>query len=207
MEENKKQTIDEKETFKLCKLLQLSYDYNHLLSVIIGAGNTNSDYSRHHKLYNIALGGECSDDGDASGLYAFPYYVPSEQFNQIINIIGDRIGMIAIDWSVCCEFSIQQIVSLMKQLNKKIVMYIPYRNIKTVFNRYMDDVIKYKEKNAKEIELTLKHTQKSNIIMEFFNDNSDKKYPIKERDIHDNGIDIIYKISYAKFYFNDYIQT
>ena len=56
--------LTELETTKLLTILQSSFTDNYLISIIIGAGNTDSDLIRHQPRYNIALGGICLETND-----------------------------------------------------------------------------------------------------------------------------------------------
>lgn len=198
---NNKMDKKEMDMMKMCRLLQSSYDYNYRVQIIIGAGNTDTDFDRHHLRYNIAIGGNVSNEGDAKGLYAFSFYVPSDPFDQMIDILGDRIGMITIDYSVCCELDAHYIVGLMNRLNRNAVIYIPYRNIRTIFNNNFEDMMANKERNKRIIDLTIKRFVKNGIIMEMCDDNMDQRYPIEKRGILCNGMDIINYMSYAIFSF------
>lgn len=196
--------MDEKEILddtKVCRLLQSSYDYNYLVQIIIGAGNTDTDFDRHHKRYNIAIGGNVSDAGDAKGLVAFPFYVPSAPFDQMIDLLGDRVGMIAIDYSVCCTLDPMYIIGLMRRLNKNAVLYIPFRNIRVIFSYNFEDIMAHKERNRRIISMTVKQFIKNGIVMEMFDDNMNRRYPIEKIDILQNGVDLTNHMSYAIFSF------
>jgi len=187
------------ETTKVLTILQSSFTDNYLISIIIGAGNTDSDLIRHQPRYNIAFGGICLETNDETGLYGFSYYYPSNQFSQTIDILGDQIGLIAVDWSVCCDLSFIDIKTLLDKINSSGSIYIPLRNIKTVFGQYLDDILnrstEIKELNMKIINKMLTN---SKINMEIMMNNSELLYPINKYNLTDPG-DRIYDISYAKF--------
>ena len=191
--------LTELETTKLLTILQSSFTDNYLISIIIGAGNTDSDLIRHQPRYNIALGGICLETNDETGLYGFPYYYPSNQFSQTIDILNDQIGLIAVDWSVCCNLSFLDIKTLLDKINSSGSIYIPLRNIKTVFGQYLDDILNssaiIKESNMNIINKMLSNTK---INMEIKMNNSELLYPINKYNLTDPE-DRIYKISYAKF--------
>ena len=191
--------LTELETTKVLTILQSSFTDNYLISIIIGAGNTESDLIRHQPRYNIALGGICLEKNDETGLYGFPYYYPSNQFSQIIDILNDQIGLIAVDWSVCCNLSFLDIKTLLDKINSSGSIYIPLRNIKTVFGQYLDDILNssaiIKESNMNIINKMLSNTK---INMEIKMNNSELLYPINKYNFTDLE-DRIYGISYARF--------
>jgi hypothetical protein len=191
--------LTELETAKVLTILQSSFTDNYLISIIIGAGNTDSDLIRHQPRYNIAFGGICLEINDDKGLFGFPYYYPSNQFSQTIDILGDQIGIIAVDWSVCCDLSFLEIKTLLNKINSSGSIYIPLRNIKTVFGQYLDDILNssaiIKESNMKIINKMLSN---SKINMEIKMNNSELLYPINKYNATDSE-DRICDISYAKF--------
>lgn len=187
------------EITKIITILESSFNDNFLVSIIIGSGNINSDLERHLDKYNIAFGGLCSETGDKKGLYGFPYYYPSNQFNQTINILGNKINLITIDWSVCCDLKFNEIISLVYKINENGSIYIPLRNIKTVFDNYFDDILnKSADIKDSNIKIINKILLDSKINMEIKMNNSDLLYPINKYNKNDPE-DRIYNMSYAKF--------
>ena len=199
--------LSDEDRLKAITLLQHSYDDNYLISIIIGAGNTSHDFIRHGRRYNVTFGGVCSEEFNVKGVYCYPYFVPSKQFDLIINIIGERVGLIAIDWSVCCELKIHDIVLLMSKLNRDCELYFPYRNILDQTGSNFNDIIKglsiknqFTIDKMKVIENIL---NTYNINMELFHDNHDLKYPIAPYGAIDDENDLIRSIDYAKFSFKN----
>lgn len=173
---------------KIAILYNNYYTYNTYLSLIIGSGNTKTDYTRHSRKYNIAIGGECDDTKE--DLIAFGMYTGTKEFNFFISNVGQLINFVAVDFSVCAEFSFMDLMFLLKNLQQDdISVYMPLRNIK-INDRYLDTI--HSNAQSRNIEYSQRH---QNIIDNFFDqfskteykltihsDNNDLKYPIESYD-------------------------
>jgi len=195
--ENKIIKYDQEYDEKIARLLQSTSEYNTRLQIIIGAGNTGTDLARHRYRYNIALGGETSREGDQMGLFAFPFHVPSEEFEQMIDVLGKEINQITIDISVCAYINIRDIIRWIPLLHPDIVMYIPYRNLITSLLVHLDDIVQ--RNDILNINKVKKQFNRAGIMVEFFDTNLDLKYPIEKRGISgQDGNDIVTSIGYIK---------
>lgn len=175
------------------------YYTNNSLSLIIGSGNTRTDYTRHRHKYNIAIGGECDDSKE--DLIAFAMYTGTEEFVDFIFNIGSMINLVAVDYSVCCEFSYDDLLFLMNCLSKEVVLYVPLRNIR-VDDIYLDTIVsnsfsknklfseKYRNIQNKFLEKLL-----SKFVVILYENNNDYSYPISK---YENNMDIIKNISYLR---------
>lgn len=170
---------------KIAKLYNNYYTFNTYLSLIIGSGNTKTDYTRHSRKYNIAIGGECDDTKE--DLIAFGMYTGTKEFNDFISNIGQLINFVAIDFSVCAEFSFADLISILKNLQQDdLSVYIPLRNIK-IDNRYLDTIhnstqssnMEYAQRHQNIIDIFTEQFSSTEYKLALYNDNNDLKYPIE----------------------------
>ena len=99
---------------KIARIFNNYYTSNTLQSLIIGAGNTKTDYTRHHRRYNISIGGECNDFKE--DLIAFEMYTGTPEFQEFISNVGSIINFVAIDYSVCSQFYPTDLLFLLDKL-------------------------------------------------------------------------------------------
>lgn len=171
------------------------------LRVIIGAGNSNEhapDLERHCGRFNVAFSPEpVSSEGDAKGLLAFPYCVPSPEFDEFIDRFGHRITLLAIDVAVCAVIGVTNIMSWHDKLASGCVMYIPYPNLQILCVGIFADV-KLRPDNKVQTNKLEQRLQKKGYTVVFCDDNKDLSYPIAPRYAEYGGKNLVADISYMK---------
>lgn len=182
---------------KIARLYNHYYTTNNPLSLIIGAGNMKTDYTRHRYRYNIAIGGECDDNRE--DLIAFDIYTGTQEFIDLVFNLGRMINLVSVDYSVCCEFSYDDLIFLMNYLHPEVVLYIPLRNIK-IDDMYLDTVVNnsfsmnklYAEKYRNIQNNFLERMFNTGFNVLLYENNNDESYPISPYE----NMDVIKNISY-----------